>query len=139
MLHDCDPQSLAGRGAAVYAGIRRWGLTVEMIDLLLLRGRRAKALALSSALAALIAAPAVGQVSPVRPPVPVARKAQPVVAQPQPPVTPEGAVPGNPDFAPDQPQASHAAPVPAPLPPVLWTLPIRRRCSATSSRSGPRA
>jgi murein L,D-transpeptidase YcbB/YkuD len=31
-------------------------------------------------------------------------------------------VPGNPDFAPDQPQQVQVAPVPAPLPPVVWDV-----------------
>jgi murein L,D-transpeptidase YcbB/YkuD len=36
--------------------------------------------------------------------------------------TPDALVPGNPDFAPDQPQQAQVAPVPAPLPPVVWDV-----------------
>ena len=99
-----------------------------MNDLLVPRGKPAKSLILFTALAGMVAAPAVGQ-SPLRPPVPLTPKVQPSTVPPkasaaQVKPAPEGAVPGNPDYAPDQQQqVSQAAPVPAPLPPVLWDLP----------------
>jgi murein L,D-transpeptidase YcbB/YkuD len=90
-----------------------------MNGLLLPRGKSAKALILSTALA-MIAASASAQVAPARPPVPVAPRSLPASPQARP--APEGAVPGNPDYAPEQPQATQAPPVPAPLPPVIWDL-----------------
>jgi murein L,D-transpeptidase YcbB/YkuD len=79
---------------------------------------------LLTALTGMAAAPALSQVAPQR--VPVAQVPRPKIAVPAPPApaprpVPEAPVPGNPDFAPDQAQATEA-PAPAPLPPVLWDL-----------------
>jgi murein L,D-transpeptidase YcbB/YkuD len=73
---------------------------------------------LFTALAAMAVTPAAAQVSPVRAPAPAARKPKPPASVARP--APDAPVPGNPDYAPDQPQAPIAAPELAPLPPVAW-------------------
>jgi murein L,D-transpeptidase YcbB/YkuD len=107
-----------------------------MNGLMLTMSRRAKSLTLFATLAGMAAAPVAAQVGPARAPAPMKpyptasapAKPKPVVAAPKPvpsaaapKATPEAPVPGNPDFAPDQPQAQ-APPEPAPLPPVLWDM-----------------
>jgi murein L,D-transpeptidase YcbB/YkuD len=72
-----------------------------------------------TALAAMLAVPAAAQVAPARPAAPV--PARPKAPAPAPNAAPDAPVPGNPDFAPDQPDSSEA-PVPAPLPPVVWDV-----------------
>jgi len=79
----------------------------------------------------LIAAPAAAQIAPmgvvpappraaVKPPAVVSKVSTPAAKAPK--TTPEGAVPGNPDYAPDQQGPAAAAPAPAPLPPAVWDL-----------------
>jgi murein L,D-transpeptidase YcbB/YkuD len=89
-----------------------------MNGLMLRRAKRASSLMLFTALAATAALPAGAQVSPVRAPAPsVAKPKLPApIARP----APDAPVPGNPDYAPDQPQPAQTAPTPAPLPPAVW-------------------
>jgi len=76
---------------------------------------------LLAAAAGMASAPAIAQVAsaPARP-APVS-PARPKTAVP-PKVAPDAPVPGNPDFAADQPAPGEAAPAPAPLPPVVWDV-----------------
>jgi murein L,D-transpeptidase YcbB/YkuD len=68
-------------------------------------------------------APVLAQAVPAKPSPPAAAAPKPVPRKPVPPKpTPDALVPGNPDFAPDQPQQAQVAPVPAPLPPVVWDV-----------------
>jgi murein L,D-transpeptidase YcbB/YkuD len=93
-----------------------------MNGLLLARAARSKALMLFAVLAAMAVAPAAAQVPAPRAPVPpVARPRPAPVPVPGRPV-PEAAVPGNPDFAPDEQQPAQPAPLPAPLPPAIWDV-----------------
>lgn len=89
-----------------------------MNELMLRKAKRAGSLMLFPLLAAMAAAPGTAQVSPVRATTPAAAKPKlaPKSARP----APDAPVPGNPDYAPDQPQAPQMAPVVAPLPPVVW-------------------
>jgi murein L,D-transpeptidase YcbB/YkuD len=67
--------------------------------------------------------PILAQAVPARPGPPAAAAPKSVPRKPVPPKpTPDALVPGNPDFAPDQPQQAQVAPVPAPLPPVVWDV-----------------
>jgi len=68
-----------------------------------------------TALAGVVATPAVSQVRPMG--VPTAR---PAVANPPKTATPEAPVPGNPDFKSDQPTATPPVPPVPPLPPAMW-------------------
>ena len=90
-----------------------------MNELKLLRTGLSKAPLLFTALAALLAAPAGAQVAPARPAAPVPARPKPPAAAQRP--APDAPVPGNPDFAPDAPEAAQA-PAPAPLPPVAWDV-----------------
>ena len=72
-----------------------------------------------TAAAAVLAVPAAAQVAPARPAAPA--PAKPRQAAPTPRPAPDAPVPGNPDFAPDAPEAGEA-PAPAPLPPVVWDV-----------------
>jgi L,D-transpeptidase YcbB len=99
-----------------------------MNALMLARSRRAKSLLL---LTALIGMPAVAQVArqPAMAPAPVhvpARVPFPAKPMPRPNAAAKPAadvpVPGDPDFAPDQPEPAEAAPAPAPLPPAVWDV-----------------
>jgi murein L,D-transpeptidase YcbB/YkuD len=84
-----------------------------MNGLMVSRSRRARALMLFTAAAAIAATPAVAQVAPARPPAPKATPLSKTV-----PGTP---APANPDFSPDQPQQPViTAPAPPPLPPAVW-------------------
>jgi L,D-transpeptidase YcbB len=83
--------------------------------------RRAKPPLLFTALAGMAIVPAVAQVAAPRAPVPAKTKPAAPAAKP----TPEGAVPGNPDFASDPLAAQPGpttAPAPAPLPPAVWDV-----------------
>ena len=97
-----------------------------MNGLLLARAKRSKSLMLFTALAGMAAGPAVAAAA-AQAPAPGAPRPTlaPPVAKPKPAqngrVT-EAPVPGNPDFAPDQPDAQQATPVPAPLPPAIWDM-----------------
>jgi murein L,D-transpeptidase YcbB/YkuD len=97
-----------------------------MNGLLLARAKRSKSLMLFTALAGMAAGPAVAAAA-AQAPAPVAPRPTlaPSVAKPKPAqngrVT-EAPVPGNPDFAPDHPDAQQATPVPAPLPPAIWDM-----------------
>jgi murein L,D-transpeptidase YcbB/YkuD len=91
-----------------------------MNGLKLPRGARAKSLMLFTALAGMAFAPALAQVAPVRAPAPPA--VRPASPAPAAKATPEAPVPGNPDFAPDQPQQNLPAPTVPPQPPMLWDL-----------------
>jgi murein L,D-transpeptidase YcbB/YkuD len=83
-----------------------------MNGLFLAKANRSTSLMLFTALAGMAAAPVFGQARPAPPPPAVAGK-------PQPPKS-SAPVPGNPDYTPDQSQSAQAAPIPAPLPPVVW-------------------
>ena len=72
-----------------------------------------------TAAAAVLAVPAAAQVAPARPAAPA--PAKPRQAAPTPRPAPDAPVTGNPDFAPDAPEAGEA-PAPAPLPPVVWDV-----------------
>ncbi|HEX3677423.1 MAG TPA: L,D-transpeptidase family protein [Sphingomicrobium sp.] len=89
-----------------------------MNELMLRRAKRASSLMLFTALAAIAAVPAAAQVGPVRAPAPAAAK--PKMPAPVARPAPDAPVPGNPDYAPDQPQPAQSVPAPAPLPPVVW-------------------
>ena len=77
-----------------------------------------------TAAVALPVAPSAAQVGPARqPPVEVKRTPAQVLRTPEvtrTPAQPGAPVPGNPDYAPQQPGAAEAAPPPPPLPPALW-------------------
>jgi murein L,D-transpeptidase YcbB/YkuD len=76
-----------------------------------------------AALAGMAGSPVLAQAVPAKPGPPAAAAPKPVPRKPVPPKpTPDALVPGNPDFAPDQPQQAQVAPVPAPLPPVVWDV-----------------
>src|SRR5689334_21576934 len=117
----CGPAITGGTGSAgVWQCLGAWGLSFEMNGLLLSAKGRAKSLLLSTALS-LIAAPAIAQIAPMgvvpvslppsaRPPAAVAKVSRPASNAPR--TTPEGAVPGNPDYAPDQQEPAAATPVP---------------------------
>jgi murein L,D-transpeptidase YcbB/YkuD len=83
------------------------------------RSRRSKSLIMFTCVAALLAVPASAQVAPARPAAPAPARPKPPAQAPN--AAPDAPVPGNPDFAPDQPDASEA-PAPAPLPPVAWDV-----------------
>ena len=89
-----------------------------MNALKLRQAKRASSLLLFTALASMAALPASAQVSAAKVPVPATSK--PKVPAPAAKPAPDALVPGNPDYAPDQPQPAQAAPVPVPLPPVVW-------------------
>lgn len=89
-----------------------------MNELMLPLSRRAKSVFVLTALVSMAAAPAAAQVSSARPPAPT----RTIPVSPPAKAPPEAPVPGNPDFAPDQPQPSQPAPVPAPLPPAVWNV-----------------
>jgi murein L,D-transpeptidase YcbB/YkuD len=76
---------------------------------------------LLAAAAGMASAPAIAQVAPapVRPA--PASPARPKTALP-PKVAPDAPVPGNPDFAADQPAPAETPPAPAPLPPAVWDV-----------------
>lgn len=97
-----------------------------MSGLLLASAKRSKSLVLFTAMAGVAAAAASQVPAPVVPAPAAARpKLAPPAAKPKPAQTgrvTEAPVPGNPDFAPDQPDTQQAAPVPAPLPPVIWDV-----------------
>jgi murein L,D-transpeptidase YcbB/YkuD len=90
--------------------------------------RRSSSLLLFSALAGLLAGPALAQIRPMGAVPPTASQPRtnvpvPPKAKSGPPATrvgPDAPVPGNPDFKPDQPQV--ALPPPPPLPPVMWDV-----------------
>ena len=93
--------------------------------------KRAGSLLLFTALAGMAAGPLVAQNRAAGAvPAAVPQQARPTAPRPATvnPATkatrpaPDAPVPGNPDFAPDQPQAVQAAPVPPPLPPAIWDL-----------------
>jgi murein L,D-transpeptidase YcbB/YkuD len=92
-----------------------------MNALKLAKARRTKSLIVLAGIAAMAAVPAVAQVAPAAPNPKAAAPSRPRPAAP-PKATPEGAVPGNPDFKPDQPQGSDALAEPAPLPPAVWDV-----------------
>src|SRR5947208_403965 len=88
----------------------------------------------ATALGAMVAAPAAAQIQ-LMGTVPAARLAKPVArAQPRPMPTPtptpgrsarsgpDVLAPVNPDFKADQPPAAQIAPIPVPLPPVIWDI-----------------
>src|SRR6185437_8099992 len=87
-------------------------------------GMRSNVLILFAGAAALASSPAIAQIRPIAavPAVPAA----PAPAKPKTPAAkkpaPEALVPGNPDYAPDQPESPAAAPAPAPLPPAVWDV-----------------
>jgi murein L,D-transpeptidase YcbB/YkuD len=91
-----------------------------MNGLMVATTRRAKSLLAITALVGMCAVPAQAQVSPPRQAPPAAPRTPPAAPVAKP--VPEAPVPGNPDYAPDQPIPSQAAPapVPIPLPPVVW-------------------
>ena len=89
-----------------------------MNELMLRQAKRASALLLLTALASIATLPAAAQVMPASAPLPAAAKPRPSAPLPRP--APDALVPGNPDYAPDQPQPQQTAPVPVPLPPVVW-------------------
>ena len=83
---------------------------------------RSKSLTIFSSVAALLAVPAAAQVAPPRVAAPAPAKPAPAKPKPAPAApAPDALVPGNPDFAPDQPDSTQA-PAPAPLPPVVWDV-----------------
>jgi murein L,D-transpeptidase YcbB/YkuD len=92
-----------------------------------------------TAAAAMVASPAISQIRPMGVPTPAPPRAS-VPAKPGPATTPrtgpDAPVTGNPDYqADDQPQAQ-AAPVPPPLPPVIWNVPSAFELLAYVSRIG---
>jgi murein L,D-transpeptidase YcbB/YkuD len=98
-----------------------------MNGLMLRQAKRASSLILFTALTSAAVVPAAAQISPTHSSAPAALKPKPpaAVLKPKPPATasrpaPEALGPGNPDYAPDQPEPPQAAPVPVPLPPVVW-------------------
>jgi murein L,D-transpeptidase YcbB/YkuD len=85
--------------------------------------RHARSLIMLAALAGMAGSPVLAQAVPAKPSPPAAAAPKSVPRKPVPPKpTPDALVPGNPDFAPDQPQQAQVAPVPAPLPPVVWDV-----------------
>ena len=113
------------------------GLSFEMNKLVVLMKRRSSSLLWFTMLAGMAASPALAQIRPmgVAPPAAVKpRAATPVQPAARPPVAtaptkpgtrvgPDAPMPGNPDYKPDQPSAAEAAPLPPPLPPVIWDVP----------------
>ncbi|HWC55671.1 MAG TPA: hypothetical protein VG434_01740, partial [Sphingomicrobium sp.] len=99
-----------------------------MNGLLLARAKRSKSLMLFTALAGMAAGPALADVVQAPAPVVMQPNLAPPVAKPK--LAPaqngratEAPVPGNPDFAPDQPEVPQPpATVPAPLPPAIWDM-----------------
>ena len=96
-----------------------------MNGLMLRKAKRVSSLMLFTGLAAMAATTATAQVSPARAPAPAAAKPKlpSNAAKPKAPAArpaTDALAPGNPDYAPDQPQPPVAAPVPVPLPPVVW-------------------
>ena len=91
-----------------------------MNALMLAGSRRAKSLLL---LTALIAMPAALRRS-AQAPAPVRAPALPRSQSRERPIrpAPDAPAPGDPDFAPDQPEPREAAPAPAPLPPAVWDV-----------------
>jgi murein L,D-transpeptidase YcbB/YkuD len=98
---------------------------------------RSSSLLLFSAVAGMALSPAVAQIRPMgvaTPPAPAqARPTSSAPAKPKPATTaprtapsaraaPDALAPSNPDFKADQADAVQAAPVPAPLPPVVWDV-----------------
>jgi murein L,D-transpeptidase YcbB/YkuD len=92
-----------------------------MNALKLAKARRTKSLILLTGIAAMAAVPAFAQVAPAASAPKAAAPSRPKPAAP-PKATPEGAVPGNPDFKPDQAQQGDVLAEPAPLPPALWDV-----------------
>src|SRR4051794_30630166 len=78
---------------------------------------------LSPALAQVKPAPKPAVQAPVKPAAPKPAAPKPATAVPaagQPKATPEGAVPGNPDYKAGQPEATAQPPAPPALPPAVW-------------------
>ncbi|MFL6764849.1 MAG: L,D-transpeptidase family protein, partial [Sphingomicrobium sp.] len=108
-----------------------------MKRLMVLTKQRSKPLLWATALAGIVASPTLAQIRPmgVAPPAAAANQPKtPVAAQPKAkPATPavrpkpirtgpDAPVPGNPDYKPDQPTTAEVAPLPPPLPPVVWDV-----------------
>ena len=100
--------------------------------------RRASSLLVFTAVAAMVASPALSQIRPMGVPTPAQPRAS-VPAKPGPATTPrtgpDAPVTGNPDYQADDQQAQ-AAPVPPPLPPVIWNVPSAFELLAYISRIG---
>jgi len=100
--------------------------------------RRASSLLVFTAAAAIVATPAVSQIRPMGVPTPAQPRAS-VPAKPAPATTPrtgpDAPVTGNPDYQADDQQAQ-AAPVPPPLPPVIWNVPSAYELLSYISRIG---
>nr|NUR38409.1 L,D-transpeptidase family protein [Sphingomonas sp.] len=108
-----------------------------MNKLVVLMKRRSSSLLWFTALAGMAASPALAQIRPMGVAPPAAAKPRtvtptqptartPVAAVPARQGTrvgPDAPMPGNPDYKPDQPSAAEAAPLPPPLPPVIWDVP----------------
>ena len=92
-----------------------------MNALKLAKARRTKSLILLAGIAAMAAVPAFAQVAPGAPTPKPAAPSRPKPAAPA-KAAPEGAVPGNPDFKPDQTERDDALAEPAPLPPAVWDV-----------------
>ena len=92
-----------------------------MSGLLLPRGVRSNILLLLAGAAAFASSPAIAQIRPL-----ATAAAGPAAAKPKAPAAkkpaPDALVPGNPDYAPDQPESPAAALAPAPLPPAVWDV-----------------
>jgi murein L,D-transpeptidase YcbB/YkuD len=113
------------------------GLSFDMKRLVGPMKRRSSSLMLVAALGGIALSPAAAQIRPMgvpsSPPASNQPKATaPVQPRPSTPAAkaapsarsaPDAPVPGNPDFKADQPQAVQAAPLPPPLPPVVWDVP----------------
>jgi len=98
-----------------------------MNKLMVLMKRRSSSLLWFTALAGMAASPALAQIRPmgVAPPSaakPTAKSATPAT-KPGAKPAPDALAPNNPDFKADQPSAAEAAPLPPPLPPVVWDIP----------------
>jgi L,D-transpeptidase YcbB len=100
--------------------------------------RRASSLLVFTAVAAMVASPALSQIRPMGVPTPAQPRAS-VPAKPGPATTPrtgpDAPVTGNPDYQADDQQAQ-AAPVPPPLPPAIWNVPSAFELLAYISRIG---
>jgi murein L,D-transpeptidase YcbB/YkuD len=100
-----------------------------MNRLVVLMKQRAGSLLWATALAGMAASPALAQIRPMgvpQPHTPTGVQPKPVVPAPQArpgKPAPDAPVPGNPDFKAEQPTAAELAPVPPPLPPVVWDVP----------------
>jgi murein L,D-transpeptidase YcbB/YkuD len=98
-----------------------------MNTLVVLMKRRSSALLWFTALAGMTASPVLAQIRPMGVPAPAPASANqpktsaPAKAKPS-RTAPDAPVPGNPDFKADQPGAAETAPVPPPLPPVVWDV-----------------